>query len=112
VKLPNIDKAVISSNKLRDYLLSRSHPIGRFKSIFFNKPGLSVDNWELMEEALRSLLEGDAQEKDVTEYGNKYEIRGVITGPSGLSVEIVTVWIILKGENHPRFITAYPGERS
>jgi len=27
-----------------------------------------------MEEALRSLLKGDAQEKDVTEYGNKYEI--------------------------------------
>jgi hypothetical protein len=65
-----------------------------------------------MEETLRSLLKGDAQEKDVTEYGNKYEIRGIITGPSGLSVEIVTVWIILKGENHPRFITAYPGERS
>jgi hypothetical protein len=112
VKLPNIDKAVISSDKLRDYLLSRSHPIGRFKAAFFNKLGFSADNWEIMEEALRSVLEGDAQEKDVTEYGNKYEIRRVITGPSGLSVEIVTVWIILKGENHPRFITAYPGERS
>jgi len=58
------------------------------------------------------LLKGDAQEKDVTEYGNKYEIRGIITGPSGLSVEIVTVWIILKGEKHPRFISADPGERS
>jgi len=61
VKHPSIDKAVISSDKLRDYLLSRSH---RF----------SADSWELMEEALRSLLKGDAQEKDVTEYGNKYEI--------------------------------------
>jgi hypothetical protein len=112
VKLSNIDKAVISSEKLRDYLLSRSHPIGRFKSVFFNKLGFSADNCEVTEEAIRSVLEGDAQEKDVTEYGNKYEIRGVITGPSGLSVKIVTVWIILKGENHPRFITAYPGERS
>jgi len=53
VKLPNIDKAVISSDKLRDYLLSRSHPIGRFKSVFFNKLGFSADSWELMEEALR-----------------------------------------------------------
>ena len=112
VKLPNIDKAAISSDKLRDYLLSRSHPIGRFKAAFFNKLGFNADNWEIMEEALRSVLKGDALEKDVTEYGNKYEIRGVITGPSGLSVEIVTVWIILKGEDHPRFITAYPGERS
>ena len=74
MKLPNIDKAVISSDKLRDYLLSRSHPIGRFKSVFFNRLGFSADSWELMEEALRSLLKGDAQEKDVTEYGNNYEI--------------------------------------
>ena len=33
--LPNIDKAVIEPEKLRDYLLSKSHPIGRFKAEFF-----------------------------------------------------------------------------
>jgi hypothetical protein len=47
----------------------------------------------------------------VTEYGIKYEIRGVITGPSGLSVELVTAWIILKDETYPRFITAYPADK-
>ena len=112
MKLPNIDKAIISSEKLRDYLLSPSHPIGRFKSAFFRKLGYGPGNWQLMEGEIRSLLESDAQEKEVTEYGNKYEIRGTITGPSGLSVEVVTARIILKGESHPRFITAYPAERS
>jgi hypothetical protein len=29
--------------------------------------------------------------------------------PSGDIVQIVTVWIILKSESVPRFITAYPG---
>ena len=44
-----------------------------------------------------------------SEHGQKYEIRGIRTGPSGRSAEIVSVWIILSGENVPRFVTAYPG---
>jgi len=31
VVLPNATKVVIDSAKVRDYLLSSSHPIGRFK---------------------------------------------------------------------------------
>ena len=34
MKLPNADKAIISSEKLRDYILSPIHPIGRFKAAF------------------------------------------------------------------------------
>lgn len=45
-----------------------------------------------------------------TEFGQKYEVRGVITGPQNRPVELVTVWIVLSGEEVPRFITAYPGD--
>jgi len=44
------------------------------------------------------------------DYGEKYKISGRLKGPSGLSGGIVTVWIVLSGEEIPRFVTAYPGE--
>ena len=32
--------------------------------------------------------------------------------PNQKSTQVVTVWIILDGEDFPRFITAYPGDKS
>jgi hypothetical protein len=43
VGLPNADRAVIEDAKVRDYLLSATHPIGRFKSVFFVALGFSAD---------------------------------------------------------------------
>jgi hypothetical protein len=57
------------------------------------------------------LLTGDAERILETPYGRKYEVRGMITGPSGRSADIVTVWIVLHGQDRPRFVTAYPGEK-
>jgi len=39
VKLPNADQAFIDPAKLRDYLLSPTHPVGRFKAPFFAAMG-------------------------------------------------------------------------
>jgi hypothetical protein len=47
---------------------------------------------------------------NITEYGIKYSISGSITGPNGRSANVVSVWIILTGEDVPRFVTAYPEE--
>ena len=69
--LPNIDKAVIESEKLQDYLLSISHPIGRFKAEFFRSIGFTDDNWKVLEAAIRALLGNDAKIKEKTEYGEK-----------------------------------------
>jgi len=38
VLLPNADEAVIEPAKLRDYLLSTTHPLGRFKARFLGAP--------------------------------------------------------------------------
>jgi hypothetical protein len=55
-------------------------------------------------------LEDDAETMNITEYGIKYSISGSITGPNGRSANVVSVWIILTGEDVPRFVTAYPEE--
>jgi hypothetical protein len=35
MKLPNGDRALIEPEKVRDYLLSTTHPVGRFKAAYF-----------------------------------------------------------------------------
>jgi hypothetical protein len=47
--IPNADRAVIEAAKLHDYLLSRTHPVGRFKAAFFHALGYSADNWRQLE---------------------------------------------------------------
>jgi len=109
LKLPNTDKAIIPEAKIRDYLLSTVHPIGRFKFIIFRNLGYSSDNWIALHKDLKEFLKLDATIKERTEYGVKYEIHGIITGPIGKSTTLVTAWIVRAGEDFPRFITAYPG---
>jgi len=109
MKLPNIDQAIIPLEKLRDYLLSPTHPVGKFKAVFFRTLGYTDKNWHQLELSIRSLLKQDAFEGERTNFGQKYEIRGTIVGPSGRQANIITIWIIRRKEDVPRFITAYPG---
>ena len=108
MRLPNKDKAIIPREKLEGYLLSPIHSIGRYKAVFFRSLGYTQDDWKVLDSDFRELLEQDAKEIEETEYGKKYEIRGTITGPSGCSAAIITVWVILHGEEVTRFVTAYP----
>jgi hypothetical protein len=110
VVLPNASKAEIDTAKLRDYLLSSSHPIGRFKQPFFAALGYSIEQWQQLEADLLELAAtGVTRTGQNTAYGQKYEIRGILQGPSGKAAEVVSVWIILEDEDIPRFVTAFPG---
>ena len=110
LKLSNPEAAVISQEKLQDYLLSETHPIGRFKAKLFRDLGYRPSHWIQLQTDLQGFLALDAIKKEKTPYGQKYEIRGELTGPNGKSINLVTAWIVLKTEDFPRFITAYPGE--
>ena len=111
MKLPAAERAVIAPSKIRNYLLSTSHPIGRFKAPFFTGLGYTSANWRRLEADLRHLaVSGDAELGKASPYGQKYEIRGTLRGPSGRAAGVLTVWIILFGGNVPQFITAFPGE--
>ena len=110
--LPNADEAVIDSAKLRDYLLSTTHPLGRFKARFFGALGFSADRWLELESAIRTQhLTQEAESLPAMRSGQKFMIRAILTGPNGQSAALVTVWFIRTGETAPRFVTAYPGDR-
>jgi hypothetical protein len=111
LKIPNADKAIISPEKLREYLLSPLHPVGRFKASYFKELGYSTENWETLQDDLRKqAISDNAVEIEGFPYGRKFVITGSLMTPSSKVVKITTVWVILRGEATPRFITAYPGE--
>ena len=110
LQLPNIEQAVIDPAKLRGYLLSPRHPVGRFKAVFFESLGYSLADWERLGMDLREQHLGkEAMLGGRTKYGQKYVIRGRIIGPNGRLADLVSIWIMLLTEDFPRFITAYPG---
>jgi hypothetical protein len=110
VLLPNADRAAIQPAKIRDYLLSATHPIGRFKARFFRALGFSPERWQELESALRTQhLTRDAEPAPSAVAGQKFTIRAILNGPAGESAIIVSVWFIAAGETVPRFVTAYPG---
>ena len=107
--IPNAGRAVIDQAKLHGYLLSRSHPVGRFKAAFFLALGYSPEDWRRFEADLRSQhLPKDATLEERTSYGQKYAIHAKLVGPSGSAADVVSVWFVRPGEEFPRFVTAYP----
>lgn len=112
MNLPGVDRAVIDEAKIRDYLLSDAHPVGRFKAAFFIGLGYSIASWQgLAADLQRHAMNNQAVATEASEYGQKYEVRGTLAGPGGKSAVLVAVWIVLRGDDFPRFVTAFPGVR-
>lgn len=108
--LPNADTAIIDPAKLRDYLLSASHPVGRFKARFFRALGFSAERWRELEAALRAQhLTQSVESTEVGPFGESSTIRATLTGPGGESSVVVSVWLRDKGATAPHLVTAYPG---
>ena len=111
MKLPNPEGAVVDVEKVRDYLLSSTHPVGRLKAAFFMGLGYRAEDWgRLHKDLLNAALVDAATPGRFTRYGNKYEIRATLKGPAGRSAMVLTVWIVRHGEDFPRLITAFPDD--
>ena len=100
---------MIDDAKVRDYLLSPSHAVGRFKARLFGYLGYTRGAWEILASDLRDhAIDGEATEVGSSPYGRKFEVRGRLVGPNGRSIDLVSIWIILLGADAPRFVTAFP----
>ena len=69
-------------------------------------------NWTILQDELYRFATQDAQLGSATRFGQKYVVPGTIQGPTGRVAPLVVVWIVLNGEDFPRFVTAYPGATS
>lgn len=102
MELPEAEHAVIDSRKLRDYILSRTHPIGLFKAAYFASLGYRPENWRDLEAVPRhAALEGEAETGERAPFGQKYLIRSIFTAPSGRDAVVVSVWIEGPNRSNP-----------
>ena len=110
MRLPNHSDAEVRQQKVQDYLLSPTHPIGKAKAVWFRALGYSQDDWTHLQNDLLKFTEFDAIALDKTEYGQLYSVSGLLTGPNGKSGQVLTIWIIMVGTANPQLVTAYPDE--
>jgi hypothetical protein len=112
MNLPAANRAFIQSEKIRDYLLSAEHSVGRFKAAFFGRMGYSKEGWLCLHaDILQLARSGVALKRQLSTFGQKYEVNGILRGPSGREARVTTIWIVKSGEDFPRLVTVYPGER-
>jgi len=114
VKLPFGERAYVAPSKEADYLLSQTHPVGRWKAKVFRSAGFDETNLSELEEALLSMARSDdVTSAEQTAHGTKYVVEGEIATPSGRTLSVRTVWIVESDSETPRLATAYalqPGQ--
>lgn len=75
-KLPNADRAVVDHAKIREYLLSAAHPVGRFKARFFFSLGYASDQWERLRDDILGIgKSGGVSSETATPYGRKFVVK-------------------------------------
>jgi len=108
MRLPNSHKAVVEIQKLRDYSLNPSHPVGQHKARVFRAAlGITLNDagW-LRERALEIALNDDAQRSAASVFGDKYVIDSVVER-EGRSAIVRFSWIIEHGTDFPRLTSCY-----
>ena len=107
--LPNSQNAVVDREKIADYLLNPAHPDNGGKAEFFTQLGFLRDRWEILAAAFKTLA-GNEEVAETTEspHGKKYVIVGRMQSPSGKTPLVQTIWIMDKGTDAARLVTAYP----
>ena len=108
MKLPRAEQVRIDERKARDYLLSKTHPVGRFKARVFAALGLDEALTDaFVAEVRRIAAAGEVSEVEDTRFGRKYTVPGELRGPAGVA-QVLTVWIQEVGQSDVRLVTVRP----
>lgn len=108
MRVPKADQVRIDERKVRGYLLSSTHPVGRFKARVFAALGFDETNVDaFVSEVRRIAAAGEVSNVEDTEFGRKYTVPGELKGRAG-SAEVLTVWIQETGSTDVRLVTVRP----
>ena len=103
-----IDEARIPREKLTQYLLVPR--LEDDKSKFLAQAGFTLDNPDILEQAIRRLLrENDAVQDRTNVYGDYYQVMGDLVGAGGRLLKVVTIWIVkANSDGKFSFVTLKP----
>ena len=109
MEFPNRENAYVPLSKLKEYLLSKTHSVGKSKAKLLRSFGFSEMNIDMLMRGLISIAHsGEVKEELSSPHGVKYVIDGSLKTPAGGSIKMRTIWITDKDQARARFVTAYP----
>lgn len=109
MRLPNADQAIVEREKVADCLPNSAHPDNGGKAEFFTQLGFRREQWEILAAALRPLaVESEVIAATDSRHGKKHVVTGRIQSPTGKTPMVQTIWIMDKGLEPARLVTAYP----
>lgn len=106
MRIPNAENAILDIGKLRGYCLNAGHSKGKDKArVFMSALGVrQTDALWLRAEILRKLPSATAVQQFEDVWGIRYAVDMEITHNTK-SATVRTIWIILRGDDCPRFVT-------
>ena len=108
--IPDAQLAVVTDEKVRDYLLNLEHPDGGSKAVWFQSLGYQRDEWQSLAHDLLALArECQEFETEIVKFGVKYKTVGTIGRPDHRPGRVLAVWIV-EDNDPPRLVTAYPAD--
>ena len=111
MKLPDAERALVEREKIVDYLLNPAHPDNGGKAAFFLGLGYNRDDWLALAAALCRLAAAtEVAQSMETAHGTRYVLDGGLETAGGKIPVIRTIWIVDRGVDRPRLVTAYPHE--
>ena len=107
--IPNVKNAIINPKKLTEYALNPNHPVGGNKAkVFESVLGYNQSNADdLMQQIYAQLPNSEAVLGKLDEYGQRYTVDMLITGPNGKTATVRTGWIIKEGSDIPELTTLW-----
>src|ERR1700680_1998867 len=108
--LPNREHAVISIEKLENYVLNNEHARGKHKArVFQTTLEIERRHASLLAELIeRSLSRAPAEQGERSEYGDFWTTWHEIIGLNGQSAIVTVAWLFKKNaEDIPVFISCY-----
>ncbi len=98
---------VIENTKLTRYLLVYQKKDD--KSKYLSQYGYTLDNWQLLKQAIIQSVEGqEIEEITETDWGKRFKIKSKWNSINGKSIKVITVWQQTEGEDIIKLITLYP----
>ena len=105
MKLP-ADSLIAEDNLTRYLLVSQAHGD---KSAYLAQVGYALRNADtLLQDLRQQILSLDAQLLESNQFGQYSEIRGTLTGPTGGTLAVRTIWITEHLSGLTKFVTLIP----